>query len=263
MKTATFIALAAGLCAAPLLAQDTVEQPSSSGGKRTRIGVGPQVAPVYPGADRRSVFPMFEFSRANADEQFAFAAADDSFGPALIRTEGFSFGPSLALQGKRRLKDTDGLLPRVKRTFEAGAFAQIELDSFRLRGEARKGIGGHKGLIGNVSADFVARDGDNWLFAVGPRVRFVNAKYSRAYFGVTPAEAVPAIGLAAYDPDGGVGSIGAAANGIYSFTPNWGLLGYVRYDRLNSDAKRSPVVDLYGDRNQWSGGVALTYTFGR
>lgn len=256
MKTKVMIAVAAGLCAMPALAQD------GGGEKRTRIGIGPQVAPVYPGADRHSVFPMFEFSRANADEDFVFSAADDSFGPALFRVQGFAFGPSLALQGKRKLDDTDGRLPKVKRTFEAGAFAQVEVASFRLRGEARKGIGGHKGFVGNLSADFVARDGDNWLFAIGPRVRFVNAKYNRAYFGVAPANAVPGIGLTAYDPDGGVGAIGAAANGIFSITDKWGVLGYVRYDRLNSDAKRSPVVDLYGDRNQWSGGVALTYTFG-
>lgn len=259
MKIAAVI-VAAGLCAAPLLAQDTVDQAAS--GKRTRIGIGPQVAPVYPGADRSSVFPMFEFSRADPGEQFVFAAADDSFGPALIRADGFSFGPSLSLQGKRRLSDTDGRLARVKRTFEAGAFAQIEVSSFRLRGEARKGIGGHKGFIGNLSADFVARDGDRWLFAVGPRMRLVNAKYNRAYFGVPVANAAPGIGLAAYDPDGGIGSVGAAANGIFAINDRWGVLGYARYDRLANDAKDSPVTRLYGDRNQWSGGVALTYTFG-
>lgn len=257
MKTSVLIAVTASLCAAPAVAQET------SSTTRTRIGVGPQVSPVYPGADRSSVSPLFEFSRAKDGREFAFAAADDSFGPALVRVEGFSFGPSLALQGKRKLSDTDGRLPRIKRAIEAGAFAQIEMSSFRLRGEARKGFGGHKGLVGNLSADFVARDGDNWLFAIGPRARFVSAKYNRAYFGVPTANAAPGIGLAAYDPDGGVGSIGGAANAIYSFTPEWGVLGYVRYDRLNGDAKRSPVVELYGDRNQWSGGLALTYTFGK
>lgn len=256
MKAAVTFALVAGLCAAPALAQDSDTQ------TRTRVGVGPQVAPVYPGSDRYSLFPMFEFSRAKGDEPFVFAAADDSFGPALVRMDGFSFGPSLSLQGKRRLSDTDTRLPAVKRTFEAGAFAQVEVASFRLRGEARKGLGGHKGFIGNLSADFVARDGDKWLFAAGPRMRFVNAKYNRAYFGVAPANAAPGIGLAAYDPDGGIGSVGAAANALYSFTPNWGVLGYVRYDRLANDAKDSPVVRLYGDRDQWSGGLALTYTFG-
>lgn len=256
MKTAIAIALAVTLCAGPALAQDG-DAPT-----RTRIGIGPQLAPVYPGADRSSVSPMFEFSRAEGDEPFVFAAADDSFGPALVRADGFSSGPSLALQGKRKLSDTDGRLPRIKRTIEAGAFAQVEFASFRLRGEARKGIGGHKGIVGNLSADFVARDGDNWLFAIGPRMRIANAKYNRAYFGVPAANAVPGIGLTAYDPDGGISSVGAAANALYAISPSWGVLGYVRYDRMASEAKDSPVIRLYGDRDQWSGGIALTYTFG-
>ena len=252
MKIAVTLAAAAGLCATPALAQES----------RMRIGIGPQLAPKYPGADSNTVRPMFEFSRAEGDEPFAFAAADDSFGPALIRTDGFSFGPSLAFQGKRKVSDTEGRLPKVGSTFEVGAFAQAEFANFRLRGEARKGLGGHKGFVANLSADYVARDGDNWLFAFGPRMRLVNSRYNRAYYGVAPANAAPGIGLTAYDPDGGVGSIGAAANALYALSPSWGLLGYARYDRLAGDAKDSPVVRLYGDRNQWSGGVALTYTFG-
>lgn len=253
MRIVVTLAIAAGvLAAAPAVAKDT----------RTRIGAGPQLAPDYPGADGNSLRPMFEFSRAKNGEEFAFAAADDSFGPALFRVDGFAFGPAVAFQGKRKGSDTDNRLPKVGTTIEAGAFAQVEIASFRLRGEARKGLGGHKGVVGSLSADYVARDGDNWLFAFGPRLRLVNAKYNRAYFGVAPANAVPGIGLTAYDPDGGVGAIGVAANAVYALSPRWGLLGYARYDRLTGDAKDSPVVRLYGDRDQLSGGVALTYTFG-
>lgn len=253
MKIQLTIALAATLGAAPALAQES----------RTRVGLGAQYTPDYPGADGSSVRPLFDFARAKGDEPFAFSAADDSFGPALIKADGFSAGPSLAFQGKRSASDTAGRLPKVGNTIEAGAFAQIEFaSSFRLRAEARKGLGGHKGFVTNLSADFYTRDGDKWLFAIGPRLRLANGRYNRAYFGVEPADAVPAIGLPAYRPSGGISSVGGAATALYSLSPRWGLLGYARYDRLTDDAKRSPVVRTFGERGQVSGGLALTYTFG-
>lgn len=254
IATLTTVTLAAGLCAGSAAAQEA--EPVA----RTRIGAGVQLTPDFPGAKDKSFRPMFDFNRADPGEQFRFTSADESFGPALVRTENFSFGPSLALQGKRSRSDTDGLLPKVGRTFEAGGFAQADFNSFRLRGEVRKGLGGHKGVVANLSADYVARDRDNWLFAVGPRVRMVNGRYNRAYYGVDPIYAVP--GMPAYRPKGGVEAVGAAANGLYALTPEWGLLGYVRYDRLVGDAGKSPVVRNLGDRDQWSGGVAVTYTFG-
>lgn len=253
----TMLATAALALAAPLHAQssDTEDAP-----KRTRIGLGAQLAPDFPGASSSSVRPLFDFNRTRGDEQFPFASADDSFGPTLFRSDSFSFGPSLALQGKRKRSDTAGLLAKVGTTVEVGGFAQADFDSFRLRAEVRKGIGGHKGVVANLAADYVVRDADNWLFAVGPRARLVNGRYNRAYFGITAAEGA-AVFAPAYRPDGGVGSVGAAANALYSFTPRWGLLGYVRYDRLIGDAGKSPVVRAFGDRDQWSGGAAITYTF--
>src|SRR3546814_4174012 len=90
-------------------------------------------------------------------------------------------------------------------------FAQAYLTpAFRVRAEGRKGLSGHKGWVGEISADYVAREGDDWLFSIGPRVTLGDAKYHRAYFGVTPAAATTS-GLPAYDPGGGVPSVGVTA----------------------------------------------------
>ena len=244
-------AVAVALGTAPAVAQE----------HRVRIGLGPQIGPDYPGSDGTAILPLFDFSRVKGDAPLPFTAADESFGPPVVRVDGFAFGPSFTLEGERKRSDTGGRLPKVNTTIEAGAFAQAEFANFRLRAEARKGLGGHKGFVADLSADFIARDADNWLFALGPRMRIANGRYQRAYYGVATADAVPGIGLAAYDPDGGIGSVGAAANAVYALTPTWGVTGYVRYDRLTGDAKDSPVVRLYGDRNQFSGGMTLTYTF--
>ena len=72
------------------------------------------------------------------------------------------------------------------RGFRCNTSGRIPL---RVRAELLKGINGHKGLVGSIGADKIWRDGDQYVFSVGPRVLFSDARYQRAYFGVTPAVA--------------------------------------------------------------------------
>ena len=230
---------------------------------RYRVALGPQMTPRYPGADGARLSPFVDVARAKGDEVFAFEAADESFGIPVLTTNGFAFGPAANLQGKRRSRDVGGVLDEVGFTVELGGFVQYALTpAVRLRAEVRQGIGGHEGLVANVGADYVARRGDDWLFSVGPRVTLANARYNRAYFGISPAAAARS-GLPVYDPGGGIEAVGATAGYIKQFTPRWGVYGYAKYDRLVGDPADSPVVARYGSRDQLSGGIALTYSFRR
>lgn len=230
--------------------------------RRTRVALGPQLVPDYPGASGVVVRPFIDVSRARGDDPFAFEAADESAGFRLLRVDGFSIGPAFNFEGRRTRSDTDGALPKVGFSFEIGGFAQYQLlPAVRLRVEARQAVSGHDGFIANLSADYVARDGDQWLFSLGPRVTLTDGRYQRAYFGIVPADAATT-GLPAFRPDGGVQAVGANAGLLRQLTPRIGVMGYAKYDRLVADAADSPVVRAFGSRNQISGGVALTYTFG-
>lgn len=254
-RAAAALALTAGFPGIAL-AQDA-EEP-----RRTRIGLGPQLVPSYPGADGVSIRPLIDISRARGDTPFAFEAPDESSGFALLRRGSIAIGPAIGFEGTRTSRDVGTELPRAGFTVEAGGFVQVQVAGpLRLRAEARKGIGGHRGWIGNVGADYVVRDGDRWLVSVGPRVTIADASYHRAYFGVAPADATPA--LPAFDLGGGVQAVGATAGLVRQFTPRWGIYSYAKYDRLVGAPARSPVVRAFGSRDQLSGGIALTYTFGR
>ena len=244
--------------AAPAAAQQGDDAPA----KRTRLILGPQLSPSWPGADKFGVGPYIDLSRAREGENFEFEAPDESFGSPLVHSGDFAFGPALGFIGKRKASDIGADLPSVGFSFEAGGFAQVNLTpALRLRVEGRKGLSGHKGWVGEVSADYVARSGDDWLFSVGPRVTLGDAKYTRAYFGVTPAAAA-ASGLPAFDPGGGVQSVGVTAGYLRQLSRRWGIGVYGRYDRLVGDAADSPVTRQLGSRSQPSVGVALSYTFG-
>ena len=228
---------------------------------RVRVGLGAQVRPEFIGADDSSLAPLFHVNIARGTHQFSFGAPDDSPSIALLSRNGFSFGPAGNIEGRRKNSDLGAPVGPVSRTFEAGAFVQyLAGDSFRLRGELLKGINGHEGLIGAIGADKIWRDSDRYVFSIGPRVLFSDARYQRAYFGVTPAASL-ATGLAAYRPGGGVHGVAVASGVTYALNNRWGLFGYARYERLVGDAAKSPIIRELGSRNQLSGGVGLNYTF--
>jgi MipA family protein len=247
--------------ACTLIACGAAQAQVDPGPRRTRVTLGPQLVPNHPGAKGVVVRPFFNFDRARGDDPFVFEAPDESPGFSLWSSGPFSVGPALGFQGRRRSRNVGGTLPDVGFTVEAGGFAQYQITpAVRARGEVRQGLGGHRGLVGVVSVDWVARDGDDWLVSIGPRLTLANGRYHRAYFGVGPAAATPA--LPAFAPDGGIQAAGAAASTLRQITPRWGLNGYVKYDRLVGDAARSPVTRRFGSRDQVSGGVALSYIFG-
>ena len=230
---------------------------------RTRVGLGVHLYPSYPGSDEFDPGPLVDVDRARGDEPFRFEGADDSFGFTLFEAGAFRFGPVANFEGVRTAEDVGAELPKVKFSLEPGAFVSLDLaDSFRLRAEIRKGITGHKGWVGMAGADYVARDRDDWVFSIGPRVTWSNDRYQDAWFGIAPADAA-ASGLPAYDPGGGIQAVGATASFETQLSPRWGIYTYAKYDRLVGDAADSPLVLGLGSRDQFSGGAALTYTFGR
>ena len=146
-------------------------------------------------------------------------------------------GPAGNIQWKRKESDVGAPVGKVSTTIELGGFAEYwASDSIRLRGDLRKGVNGHEGLVGSFGGDYVWRDGDRYALLVGPRLNFSNGRYQREYFGVTP-EAALASGLPVYRPDGGLHSVAANSALHYSLGGGWGMFGYARYERLVGDAR--------------------------
>ena len=227
-----------------------------------RVGLGAESVPDHVGAKGRKWAPLINIDRKREGETFEFEAPDESFGFRLARLGGLEVGPAIALESSRKPSRFPVPVEKVSRTLEAGAFVQHYLgESARVRAELRKGLGGHDGWVSQISADFIAREGDSYLISVGPRLTWADDKYQQAFFSVSPATST-ASGLALYEPGGGWRGAGAAASGHFEVAPNWGLYTYGRFERLIGDAGRSPLIRAYGSRNQLSAGLALTYTFG-
>jgi outer membrane protein len=244
--------------AAPASAQDE----ASPGGRTVTLGLGPQIYPLYPGAHDYNIGPLPIFGLRRPGEPIVFGSADDAAGFGLLGYDSvINFGPAVRFQGKRDEDDVGAPVGNVGFTVEVGGFVNINPSrNFRIRAELRRGVGGHKAWVGWLGADLIARDDQNYIFSIGPRVRWGNNRYNDTYFGLPTA--IPASGLpAAYNPGGGVTAIGGIANFTHRLGRNWGLQAYAGYDRLVGDAADSPIVRAFGSRDQFSGGGGLWIEF--
>jgi len=249
-------AFALALLAAPAAAQD------DGGGHILTIGLGAQAFPQYPGANSYSIYPMPIFGLRREGRPMPFVAHDQGIGFGLLGSDSIvNFGPAVQLRARRRQDDVGAPVGNVGYTIEAGGFVELfPVRNVRLRGELRQGIGGHRGLVGDLGADFVIRDADTYIFSLGPRARWGDDDFHRAYFGVSPAAAL-ASGLPAYTPRSGFYAVGGMAGLTYKLGRNWGMRSYLGYDRLIRDAAASPIVRRFGSRDQFSGGAGLFLEF--
>lgn len=251
-----YLVIVAALLAssAPAMAQD-------GSGTRVRVGIGGQNRPAALGADRREWAPLFDFSLKRGPGHFEFGAPDDNFDITLYSADGLSVGPVAAYEAGRKNRDFGDRVGKVPSTIEVGGFVQYHFnEQFRLRGEVRKGVGGHNGVIASLGADAVWRDGDRYVFSAGPRVNLTTSRYQREFFGVSGERSL-ITGLDEFDPDGGIQSVGATSGLNYQISGPFGLFGFARYDRLVGDAGKSPIVRELGSRSQVSAGLGVTYTF--
>lgn len=256
LRPMIFGALAFASLATPAMAQDR------ESGWTVTIGAGAQALPQYPGADSYGINPLPIFGLRRRGTPMPFQAPDDAFGFGFLgRDSVVNFGPAVRFRTKRDESDVGAAVGDVGFTVEAGGFVSLTpVRNFRLRAELRQGIGGHRGLVGNFGADFVLRDADTYIFSIGPRARWGDGDFQRAYFGVTPAVA-GATGLPAFAPNSGLYAVGAVAGLTYKLGRNWGLQTYVGYDRMIRDAADSPIVRSFGSRDQFSGGGGLFIEF--
>lgn len=222
------------------------------------LGFGAGVSPEYPGSGSYRVGPTGSFG-------FRELVLPGGFGIGTVGARPIEpgFGPRGALRyiRERRAGDYPELngMEDVDFSIEAGLGLAWVTDRFRLFAEARYGVIGHGGWAGDLGADVIWRPGPRTAVLLGPRAAFGDARFTRTYFGVTPAEA-GASGLAAYRPGGGLVSAGLELTLHHDFDEDWGVDGRLAWDRLQGDAADSPIA-AQGSRDQWTLRLTVTRRF--
>ena len=192
----------------------------------------------------------------------------DSFGFSILDLGQFKIGPAAKLVWQRKASYDRALngLGNIDYALQAGDFAEYwPAQWLRLRGEARQGFGGEKGVTGDLFLDAIVPAGQ-FRFSGGPRLTLQSAAAIGPYFGITPAQSfgstvagLPA--LPVYHAGGGLYSYGAGAQAEYFFSPQWAVHTFVEYERLTGSAAGSPLVVQRGSPNQFTFGLGARYSF--
>jgi outer membrane protein len=237
--------------------------PPVSGTWTVMVGVGGAYNPDFEGAKRSmlSPVPIFSVRRAGSTEQFR--GPRDGASIALIDFGDLRAGPVGKFVTSRKANSYSELngLGDVKTAVELGGFVEYyPVDWFRTRAELRQGIGGHHGVVADLSADVIVPVVQRFTISAGPRFTWESTKATSPYFGIDAVQAVTT-GLPVFDAKGGAHSVGAGAQVSYRVNPQWEVHAYVEYERLLGDAANSPLVTLRGSPNQTTVGIGASYAF--
>ncbi len=239
------------------------------GGAHGFFAIGPGAVPAFDGAKKYQLIPLMigNVGWKGVEVQVrGLGARVDILGDSRVQ-----IGPVFNFRGNRN-SSSDGsgrvkLLDDVDSSVELGGFVGYRFGGNQYgQGEVAFDLtvtkdvnGGHDGLIGSAQVSYAAYRSQKFFLNVDAQTSFADKKYMRAFFGVTPAEAVRS-GLTAYRPDGGIRDAGAGLTAGYQFTPKWGLIARAGANYYLGDAKDSPVVKE-GSKLQAVGGLALSFRF--
>lgn len=225
------------------------------------VGVGPVYRPDYFGSNDYEL-------RADPEVYVKFRnfvfLDNDGADFALFGFSGFSFGPSIRLVGDRDEDDNPALvgLGDIDHTFEVGGFAATKfVDRFLVRAKVRKGVvGGHDGLIIDATGTALLFRVGRFSTSVSAQTSWIDDNYADTYFSVTPAQAL-ASGLPEYDAGAGFRDIGGSFNAYVNIGKRWSLNPYVSYRYILNEIADTPIIDQFGERNQYTVGFHLMRQF--
>lgn len=225
------------------------------------IGLGPVYRPDYFGSDDYE-WDVDPSAYVRFDNFLFFD--DDGADFALVGFSNFSLGPSIRVVGRRDADDNTALngLGDVGTTFEFGGFAATTfVDRFSVRFKVRKGIKtGHRGLIVDGSATALLFRWGDVSTSISGQASWIGDRYADAFFTVTPEQSLRS-GLPTYNADAGFRDIGGSFNAYINVRRNWSLNPYVSWRYIFDGINDTPIISLYGDRNQFTAGFHLLREF--
>ncbi len=224
------------------------------------VGVGHESSPYRDWDENEtSALPFISYERGNVFFE------GSTLGYTVFEEESDESGYFLALIGNIELggyKASDspffaGMADRDDTAFElgiaAGVFTSIGLFEFTVVQDVADA---HDGLIADLSYSLPFGD-EQAGYEISPYLgaTYYSDDYNDYYYGVRANEATSI--RPAYQADGGVNPyIGIGL--FYRINAHWGLVGDLRYEKLNSNIEDSPLIE---EDNVTSAMLGITYSF--
>ncbi|MFV3130734.1 MipA/OmpV family protein [Niveispirillum sp. KHB5.9] len=264
-----------GMLTAALALSGATQAAAQPGGDETgwyaRIGALALAMPKYEGGDRYKLRPL-PVVKITYDNQFFLShhGLGINLTPhsevlevnvAVGYDGGRGSGKAAALTGYRSIGDT--AVGRLMVDYRIGAVklhADIATD---LLGD------GHGGTQATIGINCLSSPYGDATLVVGPSLTWASGGYMHSFFSTTPdrlndaartGQVVPGSRIG-FDAGSGLKNAGLSAILIHPLGDSWSLIGHAGYARMLGDAADSPFVKDNGSRDQFSGGLGLSYTF--
>ena len=225
------------------------------------IGGYGALEPSFPGSKDYSGTGRIIFDVYRAGDRQWLTLPNDAASITLFEVGNFRAGAAADYISGRYQNNGNAVqgLHDINYTVELGGFAEFYPVPFvRTRVELLQGVTGADGFAANLMADFIWKPGPQWLFTVGPRLKFVDNQYNSAFFSInsldSTAQACTACQpLPVFDAKGGLYSAGVDATVRYNLTECISLRAFAEYNRLEGDAADNPLVQNSGLRGPVAG----------
>jgi outer membrane protein len=267
------------MVAMPAWAQEA-DVPAEPRGDSLTIGLGGAVSPRYDGSDDYRIIPggVVRGSVSGID----FSLVGLNLYVDLIPNKGnginIQAGPVIGLGLNRTSRKGIGdaqvrALGKLDVAVELGGYVGIgktgvitsDYDTLSFSVAYQRDVANaHDSYVITPSINYGTPLSRTTYVGIGVSAEIVGDRYADYNFGVTPAGAI-ASGLPAYTPEGGLKDISFTLLGAQSLSGDlrggWSIFAVGSYSKLMGDFKRSPVVAIAGDADQWFGGLGVAYTF--
>jgi outer membrane scaffolding protein for murein synthesis (MipA/OmpV family) len=224
---------------------------------RVTLGLTGTVTPKYEGADSYHVMPGGIVDIRFRD--IAFFSVGEGLGVNLLRGDTYRAGVAVSYDLGRNDNDDPRIrgLGDIDPAPEAKVFGQVFILPVVLSFDIRRGIGGHDGWIGDLSAYMPLSASEKFIAFAGPSVTLADQDYMDSYFSVSPGQAANS-NLPAFKADPGFKNANFGITAIYFITDNWLIVADAAVERLLGDAAHSPVTQ---SRTQFTFDLSIAYTF--
>lgn len=243
----------------------SVAQAEVSPSPQNSLTIGAMSMPEFEGSKDSETWPLVA-GTYHFDQRF-IALEGTAIRANLVNSAQWHAGPVVNYRFGRDkdVKDTAiRALGSIKDAIETGAFASyiqpLGEGQITLSGEVLTDSGNaHKGWTGSAAVRYSRAITPDFGVTIVGSASYMDKKYARTYFGVTPSQAL-ASALPAYQAKSGAKDVGLDVMGSYKVSEHYAVTGFVGYRRLLSEAADSPIVKR-GDKDQVSVGIGVTRSF--
>jgi len=227
-----------------------------------RAGFGIGTTPDYVGSDdyRLRIVPLIDVRykdiwRLNGSVLTLSAYRSGNFeaGPLFNYKPGRSENRNPALEG----------LGDIGSVFQVGAFARYKTSRALLSVDYRHGLSQNiRSSVRLTAGHGIYKSGDFYAM-LGARAKWLSKVTMQTAFGITEAQAEnSAIGLPAFEANGGFSEVAANLVGAYRINDKTRVLTLISYGHLLGSARNSPLTaEDVGSASQFAIGAGLVFSF--